>query len=308
MNNNFNVNNWSSQQVTDWLSGLCDDSLWLNRDYIINNNLKGDKLLLMTADELKHLGAIKVDLQEKILEAIETFRYYSFCPGDTLQIYMHKLSNLAGSLHSQLSSQTGCVNFPPNSQSKELHSKFVSLETLSLVSAIVQQVYQITDLLVHHPFSKYHVYRSMKSFLLVFSIELTSTAQRDEFVERPNDILKESSRALADYCDRTVYGTKDPLLIQPFQFVKVRISKDPKANEIGLIVRSQSNTNGTKHLIEKIAPFSPAEKTNQLNEGDEIISFNQCIIGWSQRKVEELVQRAINSDRVNLIVKKRPIE
>lgn len=314
----IDLNNWTPVDVKKWLSGLRDDASWINDDYIFINNVGGRKLLLATAQDLSNLGATKVDLQEHILEALESLRYYnSNVTKETLQVSILRLACQSRSLHRQLVAERASaeIHHPPDLKTVTLSNDFtenakgkqrVSLDTLALVSAIVKTVRQITDILNFASFSKHGDYRSMKSLLLALSIELTSTAQRDQFVERPNDIIEKSSKALSDYCDRIVHGTKDALLIQPFQLEKVKIRKKSNESDLGLIIKSQTNT--CIHTIDKITPLSLAKKTNKLNEGDEIIQINQFIIGWSPKNVEKLLNESCQKEDITLMVKKCPSE
>ena len=316
----MDVNNWTPKQVTDWLTGLCDDPDWINVNYVLNNNICGRELLMMSACDLFSLGATKVDLQERLLEAIEKLRFYnSNVNKETLQISMLRLACQARSLHRQLVADrqpetTSKRRDQPNSKVVTLSREFihckpkenqrVSLDTLVSVSAIVRTVRQITDTLNSAPFSKHGDYRSMKSLLLALSIELTSTAQRDQFVESPNDIIEKSSKALADYCDRIAHGTNNILSIQPFQLEQVELRKGSSDADVGLIFKLIPN-DGT-HLIEKIAPLSPANKTNKLNVGDEVIRFNKYIVGWTPRNVQRLLIDCLKTREITLLVKKCP--
>lgn len=317
----IDVNSWAPVKVRDWLLGICEDSSWLNTEVIFEENIGGKKLLLMTPQDIEKLGATKVNLQEQISEAIECLRFYNFnMTEESLQAAVLRLSCQSKSLQRQLATKRS------NNESKEkniiLSSEFkdspvlktkdickkqrVSLDTLTTVSTIVTTVKHVTDFLNHPPFSNLDVYRSIKSLILALSIELTSTAQRDQFVERPNDIIEKSSAILADYCEKIVLSTRDPLLIQPFHLETVRIRKNLSESDLGLKIKS--TTTNPIHLIERILPLSLAKKTNKLNEGDEILQFNQFIIGWSAKNVEKLLNTSSQMTDIILMVKKRPSE
>uniref|UniRef100_A0A6G1SP72 Connector enhancer of kinase suppressor of ras 3 n=1 Tax=Aceria tosichella TaxID=561515 RepID=A0A6G1SP72_9ACAR len=320
---NIDVVSWGPQQVKDWLRGLCDDSSWMNEDYIINNNVDGRELLMVTADDLRHIGALKVDLQEHILEAIEKLRWSSsnFISKETLQVAILRLATQARGLQKQLVanraravSEQDILPVKVSSPTKDatrrdsnprIQKQRVELDTLASVSAIVRTSRQVTEIISRKPFTKYDDYRSMKSLILALSIELTSTAQRDQFVEQPNDIIEKSSKALADYCERIVYGTKDILLIQPFQLKTVRLKKKENENDFGLTIRSLSNST---HIVEKMTPLSSATKTNELSVGDEVIYFNRFITGWSKNNVDQLLMKCSKLAEVILIVIKNPNE
>lgn len=320
---NIDVVSWRPQQVRDWLRGLCDDATWMNEDYIINNNVDGRELLMVTADDLCHIGALKVDLQEHILEAIDKLRGCStnFISKETLQVAILRLATQARSLQKQLVANRARtvneqdivpvkVSAPTKDTTRRdsnprIQKQRVELDTLACVSAIVRTARRVTEIISRKPFTRYDDYRSMKSLILALSIELTSTAQRDQFVEQPNDIIEKSSKTLADYCERIVYGTKDILLIQPFQLKTVRLKKKENETDFGLAIKSLSNCS---HIVDRITPLSSATKTNELSVGDEVIYFNQFIAGWSKNNVERMLASCSKLAEVILIVIKNPNE
>lgn len=310
----MDITKWTTFKVRDWLSGICDDPSWLKVENLFKNKIDGKELLLMVPEDLEEIGATKVDLQELIMEAIERLIFYNFnITRETLQTSILRLGCQSRSLQRQLMFERDKVN---QARSSTLPTGIkdviltpakqrVSLDTLAGVSSIVKTVQNIMDFLNSPAFSSHDDYRSMKSLVLALSIELTSTAQRDQFVENPNDTIEKSLKALADYCDRIVHGTKDTLLIQPFYLETVRIRKSSNESDLGLVVKSSPDR---IHVIDKIAPFSPAKKTNRLHEGDEIIQFNQYIVGWSANNVKKLINTTSQSDDIIIMVKKCPVE
>lgn len=317
----MDVESWTPSEVADWLSGLNDDSTWLNRDLIIESNTCGSKLLLMGPVDLIRIGAIKVNLQEEILSAIDKLKHYTTClSSETLQKSIMRLSCHARSLQRSLTHEremsnnlkchTPSIKSSSSTHSKEMdddHKQRVSLETLTAVSEIAVTAQHIVNLINKPPFSKRSEYRSMKSLLLVFCIELTSTAQRDQFVHEPNDVIEKCSKSLSDYCDKLVTTATDPLLIEPCQLETIRLKKSINSKDLGLTIGS-SPDDTTEHYVEKVTPILMANKTNKLNEGDEIVQFNGNIIGWSSKKVAQLIRGSNKLGDVVVTVKKLPSE
>lgn len=66
----------------------------------------------------------------------------------------------------------------------------------------------------------------MRKQILKLSIELASTAQRDQFVDKPNDIIKTNLQTLADLCDKVVRELNDPLAIHPAYLDLVTVKKE----------------------------------------------------------------------------------
>lgn len=245
------VNTWTSYRVVEWLKSLFEETDWLNAENIIKNNINGKKLLLLTGHDLRDLGIVRVGRQEAVLEAIEDLRFQNYSAKEiTLQTYILRVACQANSLRACLeldkqklasddNNQTGPANDASNRSS--VAKQIVSLETLTTVSNIVSNVQLIADILGRPPFARQGNYRPMRSLLLALSIELTSTAQRDQFVERPNDIIKKCCRTLADNCDRIVEGTEDFLLIQ--QLPVANLNDEREANR----VQSMSNVQRCNH-------------------------------------------------------------
>lgn len=312
MLNHLDVANWSPKTVREWLSGLCDDSGWLvPLEELEAKKLNGRKLSLMTPRDLDQIGATKVDMQERIIEAIETLRVYS---GDisrtTLQTSILRLATQARSLHQQLvadrriheqNASAKITLMPEYKDQSNVEERRVCLDTLAQVSALVRTVRKISSILNCKPFSKHEIYRSMRSLLLALSLEITSTAQRDQFVEQPNDFIERKADSLATYCDRIVEKSEDLLMVEPFRLETVRIEKNPNS-EFGLTIRSTEYN----HIVDKITPLSAAERTKKINEGDEIVQYNRCIIGWSPKSVERLVKEAPNNNEIIVTIKRPP--
>lgn len=323
----IDVHLWTPQQVYQWLSGLHDDCDWLDIQSLVKNNICGRRLLLLSPSDIHDMGIEKVSIVEQILEAIEKLRYNNVNLNDrTLQLLILRLACQARELQRQLASdnvnlkkQTKTNSSSSNSSrnssltngvkqstfDEAIKKQRVSLLSLSNISKIVTTVSEIAYIIDSIQLNKHSDFRSMKSLILALSIELTSTAQRDQFVENPNDILEKSSKALADYCDRIVLSSVDPSMIQSFYLERIRIKKEDTNYDLGLMIKSPPNEN--VHIINRILPLSPANKSNNLNEGDEIIELNgQNIVGWTANNVQKLLYRTDNLGDIILLVTKYP--
>lgn len=316
MLNQIDVTSWSPQIVKDWLEGILEDSSWLDCEAVFAQDITGKKLLVMSAYEIEKLGATKVYLQELLMESLEKLKFYNYTlSNETLQTAILRLSCQARSLQqlvAQPASRSSSTSSTPtgpktivlspdfSKDNSRVTEQRVTLDTLAGVSSIVTIVKHITNILSCTPFAKRADYRSMKSLILALSIELTSTAQRDQFVDQPNDVIERSCKALADYCDKVVHGTKESLMIEPFNIVTVKINK-LTISEAGLIIKSTENG----HYIKEVIPLTAAKKTNKLTEGDEVLMINQFIIGWSPKSVKRLIDIPA-TDCLTIMVKKCP--
>lgn len=222
------VVSWSPTKVGEWISRLFEGhAAWIDQDFIRANRIDGRKLLLLSADDLAAIGAKKVGLQERILEAIDELRLtlHGVNKG-TLQKKIFHLACYSRVLYTHLAHRRKSEErqfeegdelssdevFDDDNHTKEQDK--VSLETLSFVSVVVESVQKVVEIISKPPFKNNVELRSMRSLILALGIELASTAQRDQFVQKPNEILERSSKVLADYCDRIIQNTKDSSMIE----------------------------------------------------------------------------------------------
>lgn len=215
-----------------------DDAILPYVQFFVNNQVNGCRLLLLTSDDLENLNVKKIGHQEIILEAVDLLKHlhYSFA-SETLQSQALRLGCKARSLCNQIKHDEQ-QNMIINTSSSEIYSKDgssmqktlderVSTATLSSVSDILLTVKSFISWIDRYPFSSasqlnnedgsgsVHDYSSIRLTILRRSIELASTAQRDQFVDQPNMIIKESCSSLAELCDQIVQELNDSLAISP---------------------------------------------------------------------------------------------
>jgi len=217
------VINWSPAQVCTWLSKLVDEEKQIDKDFIGSNRIDGRKLFLLSADDLAAMGVKKVGVQETILHAIDNLRD-EIHGRNTNEALQNKIVNLACSsrmLYSHLVHKRAWETNKPECDgsflSDDIRQDQVLLETLSFVSEVVDAVQKLVLIISRPPYKDNKELRSMRSLVLALGIELASTAQRDQFVEKPNEILERSSKVLADYCDRIVQNSNDIIFVEPLR-------------------------------------------------------------------------------------------
>lgn len=307
INSRIAVQNWDTKEIISWLKGLKNEKDWFDEERLLIESVTGKSLLLISPFDLGQLCIKQVDSQEVILGAVEKIHQKLFnCPNETLLSLTLKLSCQSRALQQKLTSKRG-LPLVDNSDKIELSSQMidcnkqrVSLDSLTSVSEIIGVIDSIVERLNRRPFFDYGQYRSMRSLLIALGIELTSTAQRDQFVDRPNDIIERCAKSLADYCDRILQGKTDVLSIQPFSMECVRIRRKSKEEMWGISL----NPTFDHHIIDKVVAISPAGSNNLLQEGDEIIRVNgQTTIGWTPNNVAKILS---DSEDLSLIVLRRP--
>ncbi len=141
----------------------------------------------------------------------------------------------------------------------------------------------------------------MRKTILRLSIELASTAQRDQFVEKPNDVIKKSCITLAELCDRVVQELNDSLAIQPAVLDIVTVKKKPE-EELGMHIHSSYSG---IHIVGGIKFQSPSHRCGRIEEGDEIIQVSyQTVVGWQLKKLVSSMKE--HPTEILLTIKKRP--
>lgn len=312
---------WSPEHVAEWLRGL-DESVLQHTDSFLNSRINGSKLLMMTATDLNLLNLKKVGTQELILDAVNLLRELNYnIATETLQVLALKLSCEARCLYNHLCQDESSPRATSSSTSINDRNYFdftkvdsasqlscikpgeqrVSLETLSSVSSILASVKSFIYWLDRYPFVGIPLYSSIRSEILRLSIEVASTAQRDQFVEQPNDVLKVKAQRLSNQCDVIVRNIEDSLIIQPTYLDVVNVKKKPD-EEYGIVLRSLFFG---VHLIEQVIFQSPSHRSGRICEGDEIVQVDyQTVVGWTITNVMEFIKRF--SSEVILTIRKRP--
>lgn len=211
--------------------------------------------------------------------------HYNFS-SETLQSLALKLGCKARSLFNQLRAD----------------AERVSTNTLSCVSEILNSVKTFVSWIDRYPFcNQTELYMPIRRTILLHSIELASTAQRDQFVENPNAVIKAACLSLADLCDRIVTELNDSLTITPATLEVVGIKKR-KDEDIGLHI--YSSYTGI-HMVGAIKDPSPSHRCGRIEEGDEIIQVRyQTVVGWQLKNLVSFMKDS--PTEILLTLKKRP--
>ncbi|XP_074601475.1 uncharacterized protein LOC141855362 isoform X2 [Brevipalpus obovatus] len=323
-----NVAEWSPHSVVSWLQGL-EDSILPYVPFFFDNNINGCRLLLLSCDDLENLNVIKIGHQEIILDAVDLLKHlhYNFCT-EALQTLALKLGCKTRSLFNQLKAEAGenagihlegsknnnntinnsgggsISSSSNNNKSKER----VSTKTLSRVCDIMSSVKAFIAWIDRYPIDGQATFAQLRKTILKLSVELASTAQRDQFVEFPNEVIKKNCAIFAEICDRIVQDLNDSLAIQPAWLDVVSIKKK-KDEELGLhILSSYSGI----HIVGGIKPRSAAD-CQRIDEGDEIVQINyQTVVGWRMEKLVNEMKSFRESSQdgkkceIVLTLKKRP--
>lgn len=326
----IDVSSWSAEHVVSWMRGLHSSLNRTTLEPITREKINGGKLMLVTAQDLvEYIPPIKIEALQAILCGISQLRYISFGSNlETLQSLTLNLACQAKYLHNQLiqaelsprllpvststtTPMTGnsknrfdFAKVDSNMQINQSMKQRVSLETLDSVSLIVDQITHVvgwlnaTNSLADIP--KFN--KDFRSIVLRVAVELTSTAQRDQFVEQPNDVIKKTSKFLADYCEWVVLAIDDPDFIQPCWLDVVSVKKKPDEDDYGIKMQPTTLNSLT---IEEVVFSSPAHRSGRICVGDEIVQVDYLtVIGWPQDRVQDRMRKY--ASEIILTIKKKP--
>ncbi|XP_042899753.1 uncharacterized protein [Parasteatoda tepidariorum] len=289
-----NVAEWNPEHVVDWLRGL-EDEIQPYTQFFVNKKVNGCQLLTLAKDDLANLNMTKIGHQELVLEAVEQLRQLHYnLTSETLQSLALKLGCKAQSLFNDL--KRVCQDYA-NTGKKER----VSVETLSAVSDLINLVKSLISWLDRYPFVGQDSYVEVRKIILKLSIELASTAQRDQFAENPHGTIKEICSKLTEQSDKIVQDFNDSLIIQPASLEVAKIKRKVD-DDVGIHINSLYTG---IHIIESIKFQSPAYRSGKVEEGDEIIQVNyQTVVGWQVKNI--ICSMKEHPSEVHLTLKKRP--
>ncbi|KAG7217874.1 hypothetical protein INR49_017976 [Caranx melampygus] len=110
------------------------------------------------------------------------------------------------------------------------------------------------------------------------------------------------SRALNGICEKTAQVTSDPSKSEMACLEEVVITNIKPGEGLGIYIKS---TYDGLHVITGTTENSPADKTQRIHAGDEVVQVNkQTVVGWQLKHLVEKLRAETGS--VALVLKKRP--
>ncbi|XP_060908711.1 connector enhancer of kinase suppressor of ras 3 [Labrus mixtus] len=290
------VSKWSPQQVVDWMRGL-DDSLQQYIPSFQRQQVDGEKLLRMSHHELLSLGVSRVGHQELMQEAVDLLCALNHgVESDNLKTLVGKMR----AAHHNLNSAVSQRRKNPIYNSKISHQP--SNEFLTAVMELIGAAKSLLGWLDRTPLTSANDFTSTKSRIIHLCLELTSTVQKDCTVYEIEEKILEVSRALNGVCEKTVQATSDPSKSDMSCLEEVHIINVKPGEGLGIYIKS---TYDGLHVITGTTENSPADKTQRIHAGDEVVQVNrQTVVGWQLKHLVEKLRA--ESGGVVIVVKKRP--
>ncbi|XP_042359895.1 connector enhancer of kinase suppressor of ras 3 [Plectropomus leopardus] len=290
------VSKWSPQQVVDWMRGL-DDSVQQYIPSFQRQQVDGEKLLRMSHQELLSLGVSRVGHQELVLEAVDLLCALNYgVEKDNLKTLVGKMRAAHHNLNSAVTQRR---------KNPAYHSKISHQPSNEFLTAVVELIGAAKSLLAwldRTPLTSANDFTSTKSRIIQLCLELTSTVQKDCTVYEIEEKILEVSRALNAICEKTVQVTSDPSKSELSCLEEVHITNVKPGEGLGIYIKS---TYDGLHVITGTTENSPADKTQRIHAGDEVVLVNkQTVVGWQLKHLVEKLRA--ESGGVVLVLKKRP--
>ncbi|XP_071058635.1 connector enhancer of kinase suppressor of ras 3-like [Pseudochaenichthys georgianus] len=289
------VSKWTPQQVVDWMRGL-DDSLQQYMPALQRQQVDGEKLLRLSHQELLSLGLTRVGHQELVLEAVDLLCALNLgVEKDTLKTLVGKMR----AAHSNLNTAVSERRKNPAYHSKISHQP--SNEFLTAVMELIGAAKSLLSWLDRTLLTSSNDFTSTKSRIIQLCLELTSTVQKNCTVYEIEEKILEVSRALNGVCEKTAQATSDPSKSDQSCLEEVHIPNVKPGEGLGIYIKS---TYDGLHVITGTTENSPADKTQRIHAGDEVVQVNrQTVVGW---QLKPLVEALRAESGVVLLLKKRP--
>ncbi|KAM4713501.1 connector enhancer of kinase suppressor of ras 3-like isoform 2-T2 [Anableps anableps] len=290
------ISRWSPQQVEDWMRGL-DDGLQQYIATFRQQRVDGERLLRMSHQELLSLGVARVGHQELVLEAVDLLcSLNNGVESDCLKTLVGKMRTA----HHNLSGAVTQRRRNPAYQNK--NSNQPSNEFLSAVVELIAAAKSLLAWLDSSPLTSPGDFTSTRSTIIQLCLELTSTVQKDCTVYQMEEKILEVSQALNSVCEKTIQAASDPSKRETSYLEEVLITNIRPGEGLGMYIKS---TYDGLHIITGTTENSPADRTQRIHAGDEVIQVNrQTVVGWQLKHLVEKMRA--ESGSITLVLKKRP--
>ncbi|XP_013878103.1 connector enhancer of kinase suppressor of ras 3 [Austrofundulus limnaeus] len=290
------VSRWTPLQVLDWMRGL-EDCLQQYIPSFHQQQVDGEKLLRMSHQDLLGLGVAWVGHQELILEAVDLLCVLNY------SVESDNLNSLVGTMRTAHQNLSGAVL---QRRKNPAHQNKTSIQPSNdFLSAVVQLITTAKSLLAwldRTPLNNTNDFTSTKGRIIHLCLELTSTVQKDCTIFEMEEKILEVSQYLNGLCDKTVQVTSDLSKPDVSCREEVHITNIKPGEGLGIYIKS---TYDGLHVITGTTENSPAERTQRIHAGDEVIQVNnQTVVGWQLKHLVEKLRA--ESGSVLLVLRKRP--
>uniref|UniRef100_G9CGD6-3 Isoform CNK3-IPCEF1-3 of CNK3/IPCEF1 fusion protein n=1 Tax=Homo sapiens TaxID=9606 RepID=G9CGD6-3 len=290
------VTKWSPKQVVDWTRGL-DDCLQQYVHKFEREKINGEQLLQISHQDLEELGVTRIGHQELVLEAVDLLCALNYgLETDNMKNLVLKLRASSHNLQNYISSRRKSPAYDGNTSRKAPN------EFLTSVVELIGAAKALLAWLDRAPFTGITDFSVTKNKIIQLCLDLTTTVQKDCFVAEMEDKVLTVVKVLNGICDKTIRSTTDPVMSQCACLEEVHLPNIKPGEGLGMYIKS---TYDGLHVITGTTENSPADRSQKIHAGDEVIQVNQqTVVGWQLKNLVKKLRE--NPTGVVLLLKKRP--
>ncbi|XP_060061284.1 connector enhancer of kinase suppressor of ras 3 isoform X1 [Erinaceus europaeus] len=278
------------------LTGL-DDCLQQYVHKFEREKINGEQLLQISHQDLEELGVTRIGHQELVLEAVDLLCALNYgLETDNMKNLVLKLRASSHNLQNYTSSRRKSPAYDGNTSRKPPN------EFLTSVVELIGAAKALLAWLDRAPFTGISDFSATKNKIIQLCLDLTTTVQKDCLVAEMEDKVLTVVKVLNGICDKTVRSTADPVMSQCACLEEVHLPNIKPGEGLGMYIKS---TYDGLHVITGTTENSPADKSQKIHAGDEVIQVNrQTVVGWQLKNLVRKLRE--NPTGVVLLLKKRP--
>ncbi|KFV72853.1 Connector enhancer of kinase suppressor of ras 3, partial [Dryobates pubescens] len=260
-----------------------DDSLQQYVHKFEREKINGEQLLQISHQDLEDLGISRIGHQELVLEAVDLLCALNYgLETDNMKNLVLKLRASSNNLQNYISSRRKSSNYDGNTSHKPPN------EFLTSVVELIGAAKALLAWLDRAPFTGIADFSSMKNRIIQLCLDLTTTVQK--------------AKTLNGICDKAIRSATDPLMSQCACLEEVHLTNIKPGEGLGMYIKS---TYDGLHVITGTTENSPADRSQKIHAGDEVIQVNrQTVVGWQLKNLVAKLRE--NPAGVRLLLKKRP--
>ncbi|XP_032506716.1 connector enhancer of kinase suppressor of ras 3 isoform X3 [Phocoena sinus] len=207
-----------------------------------------------------------------------------------------KLRASSHNLQNYISSQRKSPAYDGNTSHKPPN------EFLTSVVELIGAAKALLAWLDRAPFTGITDFSITKNKIIQLCLDLTTTVQKDCLVAEMEDKVLAVVKVLNGICDKTIRSTTDPVMSQCACLEEVHLPNIKPGEGLGMYIKS---TYDGLHVITGTTENSPADRSQKIHAGDEVIQVNQqTVVGWQLKNLVRKLRE--NPTGVVLLLKKRP--
>ncbi|XP_040304757.1 connector enhancer of kinase suppressor of ras 3 isoform X2 [Herpailurus yagouaroundi] len=280
-----------------WQNFGLDDCLQQYVHKFEREKINGEQLLQISHQDLEELGVTRIGHQELVLEAVDLLCALNYgLETDNMKNLVLKLRASSHNLQNYISSRRKSPAYDGDTSHKPPN------ELLTSVVELIGAAKALLAWLDRAPFTGITDFSVTKNKIIQLCLDLTTTVQKDCLVAEMEDKVLAVVKVLNGICDKTIRSATDPVMSQCACLEEVHLPNVKPGEGLGMYIKS---TYDGLHVITGTTENSPADRSQKIHAGDEVIQVNQqTVVGWQLKNLVRKLRE--NPTGVVLLLKKRP--